>query len=389
MYRISELASAAGISRTTLLYYEKLGLIQGKRLSNGYRSYSKYDLQRLKLIQQLHGGGLTLAECKACLDAKIDRQVLLNRLSRLDIEITEKQNSRRLLAALLGEAGQREWHETIDSVAPDAHLDWLIKQGFSEKEALRLKWLSKDMNEHDRYMADFFKVFEGLERWGPGLDGDTLKALKEVPFKPAGILEIGCGKGIATTVLAKHSTAAITAVDNDPPALNCLSALAREMDLEERISTVCASMTELPFEDASFDLIWSETSAYIMGVPNALKQWRRLLEHNGVLVYSDLVWLSRNPDKEVVDFWQKEYPDMTTVAERIKQAEDAGYEVLDHFTLSKVANDAYYIPLQERVDSLRSEMTGSQALVDIDKELEAYHNAAGQFGFQMFILRKR
>jgi DNA-binding transcriptional MerR regulator len=49
MYRISELTEQVGLSRTALLYYEKIGLINVKRLSNGYRIYSEYDLQRLLL----------------------------------------------------------------------------------------------------------------------------------------------------------------------------------------------------------------------------------------------------------------------------------------------------------------------------------------------------
>ena len=40
MYRISELALLVGLSRTALLYYEKLNLINGKRQENGYRVYS-------------------------------------------------------------------------------------------------------------------------------------------------------------------------------------------------------------------------------------------------------------------------------------------------------------------------------------------------------------
>jgi len=53
MYRISELATHVGLSRSTLLYYEKIGLIEGQRLGNGYRTYSGRDVQRLRLIQQL------------------------------------------------------------------------------------------------------------------------------------------------------------------------------------------------------------------------------------------------------------------------------------------------------------------------------------------------
>lgn len=287
MYQISELAKQVGLSRTALLYYEKLGLINGERLGNGYRIYSEYDLQRLLLIQKLQAGGLTLKECKACLDAKVERPVLLNRLNQLDKEIVQKQKSRQLLSALLGEGGLKGWHESIEKVAPDAHLDWLIKQGFNEKEALRLKWLSKDMNEHDRYMADFSRVFEALDRWGPGSETETIKALDKVPFSPKCILDVGCGRGIATTVLAKNSSATVVAVDNDAPALSRLTERAEEAGVADRVTTYCASMTDLPFEAASFDLIWSEGSAYIMGVTNALKEWRGLLKEDGVLVISD------------------------------------------------------------------------------------------------------
>jgi len=229
MYRISELAEQVGLSRTALLYYEKLDLINGKRLGNGYRVYSDYDVQHLLLIQNLQDGGLTLKECKSCLDAKVDRQILLNRLNQLDKEIAQKQKSRLLLIALLGEGRLKEWHVSIDKVAPTAHFDWLIKQGFNEKEALRLKWLSKDMNEHDSYMADFSQVFEALDRWGIGSEIETIKALEKLPFSPKVILEVGCGRGIATTVLAKNSSAIITAVDNDASALSRLTERAKEV----------------------------------------------------------------------------------------------------------------------------------------------------------------
>jgi len=53
VYRISELAKLVGLSRTALLYYEKLNLISAKRLENGYRVYSERDAQQVRLIQQL------------------------------------------------------------------------------------------------------------------------------------------------------------------------------------------------------------------------------------------------------------------------------------------------------------------------------------------------
>lgn len=389
MYRISELAAVVGLSRTTLLYYEKLGLIEGRRLSNGYRVYNEQDVQRLRLIQQLHAGGLTLKECQACLEAKIDRQILLNRLSRLDEEIAQKQQARALLSALLGESGLKAWHETIDKIAPDAHLDWLIKQGFNEKEALRLKWLSKDMNEHERYMADFMHIYEALDQWGPGLETDTLKALAKIPFSPKKIIDIGCGKGAATVTLAQHTTADIIAVDNDAPALQRLSVRIAEAGFTDRVTTACASMTHLPFDDYRADVIWSEASAYIMGVTNAFKAWQGLLEDNGVLVISDLVWLTSSPSTEVAAFWRSAYPDMVTIEERSAQAEAAGYRVLDSFTLSKAAWENYFVPLQARVETLKEELHSSAALRDIETELAIYHHYFDEFGYQMFVLQKK
>ena len=385
MYKISELATLVGLSRTALLYYEKQQLIAGRRLENGYRVYSEKDVQRVRLIQQLQAGGLTLQECKVCLEAKVDKQLLRNRLEALDEEIEQKQQSRKLLAAMLGEGDLKSWHEDLDKLAPDAHLDWLIKQGFSEKEALRLKWLSKDMNEHDKYMADFMKVFETLEHWGPGSEGNTLQALLKVP-SPTNILEIGCGKGLATKVLAQHSNAKITAVDNEQSALDRLVTRFEQQDITERLETVCASMTELPFAKQSFDLIWAEGSAYIMGTEKALIQWRPLLTPQGYLMVSDMVWKSIAPSPESIELWQQEYPDIQLVQTRIKQMQQAGYQVVEHFPMSERSWLNYYNPLAKRIAELEPEMASSDALHDIKREVDICTRFADEFGYHMFVL---
>lgn len=387
MLRISELAKRVGLSRSALLYYERLGLISGHRLANGYRCYREQDAQRLQLILKLQAGGLTLKECMACLDARVDRRQLRSRLDQLDEEIARKQQSRQLLAALLGEGALQAWHAAVDKVAPDAHLAWLIKQGFSEKDALRLKWLSKDMNEHEHYMADFMQVFSSLDRWGPGSEQDTLRALAAVPFKPQHILEIGCGRGIATTVLATHTSAKITALDNEASALDRVMERAAEAGVASRVETVCASMTEMPFAAGSFDLIWCEGSAYVMGVEKALAQWQHFLRPGGILMFSDLVWCTATPSADARAFWQSEYPDMRDAGTRQQQAKAAGYALLDSFVLSDESWQAYAAPLRNRVDQLRAQLKDSAALQDLTTELEIYRKHLGEFGYQMFVLR--
>ena len=389
MFLISELAKRVGVSRTTLLYYEKLGVIRGERLDNGYRVYTELDAQRLTLAMQLQAGGLSLKECIACLNGKIDKGVLSERLRLLDEEIVRKQKARKLLSGLLGESSNRDFHAQLNKLAPQAHYKWLLQQGFTEKEAQRIRWLSKDMNTHDQYMQDFLTVFEPLTRWGPGDDNDTLKAISYIPESANSILEIGSGKGLSTCLLAEHSNAQITAIDNEPIAVTNLAELIESKGYTEQITPMCASMTELPFKAYSFDAILAESCVYIMGFEEALKQWQSVLKADGLIIVSDLVWLTSEPNEKYQSFWSAEYPAMTTVDTRLNQAKTLGFEVLEDFTLSSKAWQNYSQPLQARINELKANMQDSQAIKDIQRELDIYQLHDGlQFGYHFFVLKR-
>jgi ubiquinone/menaquinone biosynthesis C-methylase UbiE len=290
---------------------------------------------------------------------------------------------------MLGMSSMRKWHESIEKSAPSAHLDWLMKQGFSEKNALRLKWLSKDMNEHEQYMVDFEAIFQGLDRLGPGDDGDSLKALSSLPIRSGDALEIGCGKGVTTTLLAKYSAFNLTALDNDEYSLSCLKEKAKDNSHEHQITTVCASMTAMPFTKGQFDVLWSEGSAYIMGIKQALKAWKPFIKSDGYLVISDLVWLTDNPDAKVMEFWQKNYPSMATSEQRIKDMVKAGYEVIESFTQSEQSWRNYLDPLKRKIAQVEDKDFISNALTDLRKELQIHERYLGHYGYQVFVLKNK
>ncbi len=245
------------------------------------------------------------------------------------------------------------------------------------------------MNEHEQYMADFERIFDGLDRLGPGSAEDTLQALHALPAVPHTLLDIGCGRGVSTVLLAEHTPALITALDNDEYNLTCLRETLGDKALQERVKLVCASMTEMPFARQQFDAIWAEGSAYIMGFEKALKSWRPFIRPQGFLVVSDLLWLTDNRHREASAFWCQSYPDMTTEDDRLSTIAKLDYQVLNSFPLSQQAWENYLAPLREKIARLSPQEFSSKALADITKELDIHRQYLGEYGYQLFILQKK
>ncbi|MBB3121324.1 MerR family transcriptional regulator [Pseudoduganella violacea] len=60
--QIGEIAAASGISRDTLRFYEKRGLLRARRASNGYRDYPPEAVEWLCYIRTAQALGFSLKE---------------------------------------------------------------------------------------------------------------------------------------------------------------------------------------------------------------------------------------------------------------------------------------------------------------------------------------
>lgn len=72
--KIGELAALASVSRDTLRFYEKHGLITpGQRSDAGYRLYSETDVHRISFIIGTKEGGFTLNQIHQLLELEVTK----------------------------------------------------------------------------------------------------------------------------------------------------------------------------------------------------------------------------------------------------------------------------------------------------------------------------
>lgn len=169
---ISALGRRYGLSRSTLLYYDRIDLLRPSgRSAAGYRKYSADDEERLHLICTYRRAGLALREIRKILAAPKGRvaDALRNRLEELDGEMEALRQQQRLIAGLLesgevppgssvmdkatwvsllaasgfSEEDMGRWHVEFERSSPEKHLRFLRFLGIPPDEAKAIQHRSR------------------------------------------------------------------------------------------------------------------------------------------------------------------------------------------------------------------------------------------------------
>jgi MerR family transcriptional regulator, thiopeptide resistance regulator len=150
---VSRLAKSCQLSRSTVLYYESIGLLTRPRRSEGnYRVYSSKDLERLRQICLYRDTGLTLSDIRSLLDAPRNdaASVLRRRFAEIGTAIERMREHQRAIARLLNtdelrkdrminkekwtsimasagftEEDMQRWHQEFERSAPQEHQEFL------------------------------------------------------------------------------------------------------------------------------------------------------------------------------------------------------------------------------------------------------------------------
>jgi ubiquinone/menaquinone biosynthesis C-methylase UbiE len=240
----------------------------------------------------------------------------------------------------------------------------------------------------------FFEIHQGLPREGPGRNDYTRKAFEMLPkLDKTRILDIGCGPGGPIMELARLSGGFVIGMDNHQSYLDVLEEKIKKTGLSERVKAVNGSMFTMDFPEESFDIIWAEGSIYIIGFEKGLKEWQRFIKARGFLVVHEMTWLKSNPPKEIFEYFQKVYPEITTIPDNLEIIPRCGYKVLGHFPLPEDAWwEEYYHPLEERLNQLKVKYRDDpEAIKMLDseyEEIELYKKYSAWYGSVFYVMQK-
>ncbi|BAZ18062.1 putative delta(24)-sterol C-methyltransferase [Calothrix sp. NIES-4071] len=130
-----------------------------------------------------------------------------------------------------------------------------------------------------------------MVRWG-GLD--------KLPYG-ATLLDVGCGIGGSSRILARDYGFAVTGVTISPQQVQRAQQLTSD---ELNVQFLVDDAMALSFPDASFDVVWSiEAGPHMPDKAVFAKELIRVLKPGGILVVAD--WNQRDDRQAPLNFWEK------------------------------------------------------------------------------------
>lgn len=163
MFTINQIAKKYNLSRSTLLYYDKINLLKpSARSSSNYRLYSTSDFEKMQKIATYKEAGIsleTIAEILSSEDTK-PTNILEQRLNELNKEVTDLRRQQQHVIDLLSkdslvrttktmnkeqwisilrvsgmdDKAMQKWHIEFERSLPAMHQDFLESLGCTSEE---------------------------------------------------------------------------------------------------------------------------------------------------------------------------------------------------------------------------------------------------------------
>jgi SAM-dependent methyltransferase len=239
------------------------------------------------------------------------------------------------------------------------------------------------------------EYFSSIERQGPGSPEVTRRALSFIePLHPESrILDIGCGTGGQTLVLAEHCRGQITGLDLFPGFIEIFNENMLKHGFSDRVKGITGNMENLPFEPESLDLIWSEGAIYNIGFERGLTDWKKFLKPGGWIAVTEASWFTGQRPAEIHDFWMDAYPGIDTIPNKMKQLQQAGYLPVASIILPSECWTDHFYQLQAAMQpgfllKYRGNQAAEALVANERREAELYRKYREYYGYAFYIGQK-
>ncbi len=252
---------------------------------------------------------------------------------------------------------------------------------------------NKSIHEFDLRLL--YEYFSTMERQGPGSPEITIKALSFIDnlTNESKIVDIGCGTGGQTMVIANNTSGNITAIDLSPIFIDIFNVNTQKLNLQDRVNGILGSMDNLPFQNEELDLIWSEGSIYNIGFERGINEWHKFLKKGAFVAISEASWFTQERPVEIDEFWNREYPEIDTISNKVTQMEKAGYIPIATFVLPEYCwTENFYAPQVSAQKKFLQKKIGNKTAEELVEnqrhEAELYYKYKEFYGYVFYIGKK-
>jgi ubiquinone/menaquinone biosynthesis C-methylase UbiE len=177
------------------------------------------------------------------------------------------------------------------------------------------------------------------------------------------VLDLGCGNGGASLLLARDFGCTVVAADNDAAALETLARRLRSEALNSRVESLKIDFAQLTFADGEFDLVLAPGKG-VYSFSEAATTLRRYLASRGRLLVCHPVRVGQQIPAAVAEYWERKLGSPLQFPRDLLQLlSEVGYDPEGIEALSEPELDELYRGLEQRAaklpkdDQVRAELT--------------------------------
>lgn len=241
----------------------------------------------------------------------------------------------------------------------------------SGSETSKIGGLSEP-GEYDDSMLALLQILWGDGFLSPGGSEEIARLLEGSSIAGCRVLDIGCGLGAIDELLVReHGAGSVVGVDIDPRLIEQMRVRMQRAGLSDRVAGRRVDGGALPFDAASFDVVFSKDSlVQIPDKPAIFAEILRILRPGGRFIASD--WLrggSGAYSPEMMEFFRLEgiAYNMASLEESAAALRTAGFrdvQIRDRH--------AWYLPLAQRELNSMEGTLGSLIVSRIGEERARY-----------------